>query len=63
MKECCNTCNKQLKLEKCDYSNGGCEHTDMEGFLCLAFAYEGIGCWMVGLKGEGQCEVWSPREE
>ena len=62
--ECCNTCRHSYKLEKCDYSHGGCEHTNMEGYICMAFANERIACWMVGLDGENDmCECYEEINE
>ena len=62
--QCCNLCSYCMKLQKCDYSHGGCEHTDMEGFACTVFADEGIIEWMVGLnKHTGMCEAFSPKED
>ena len=63
MKECCNTCARQMKLEKLDYSKGGCVHTMQEGYACLLFVDEGIVNWMVGGSGEGVCEEYRPRKE
>lgn len=63
MMECCNTCKRKMRLEKLDYSQGGCKHTDMEGFACLALASEGVISWMVGLRGDGMCEEYVPMEE
>ena len=62
MKECCATCRHRLDLEKYDYENGGCEHTSMEGYACTALAYEGTVVWMVGLREDGMCEEYKPRE-
>ena len=59
----CNDCRNKYELVKLDYSKGGCIHTDMEGFCCMAFADEGQANWMVGLTGEGQCECWSKKDE
>lgn len=64
MKECCANCRRRYELTKFDYSHGGCEHTEMEGFICMAFADEGEAVWMVGLKAEvGLCELFAPKEE
>ena len=64
MKECCGTCKLRFKLDKSDYSKGGCVHTDMEGYICMAFANEGIAEWMVGLEEEHEmCECYQPKEE
>ena len=64
MKECCNTCELKKKLVKLDYSQGGCIHTDYEGFACLALAFEGEVAHMVGDNPEtGMCEMYSPMED
>ena len=34
----------------------------MDGFICSAFASEGIMIWQVGNDGNGQCECWWKRE-
>lgn len=61
MNECCETCRLRLRMEKLDYSKGGCTHSFPDGFICLAFADEGIGCWMVGLEPTaGMCECYQP---
>lgn len=60
MIECCRSCNKYMKLEKSDYSNGGCKHSDYDGFACLAFVNEGIVVHMVGVNPDnGFCEAYS----
>ena len=62
MDECCYTCRYRKKLVKFDYSQGGCEHTDQEGFACLApdLVSEGQVTWMVGLTdlSGSQCECY-----
>ena len=64
MKECCETCGLKLRIEKLDYSKGGCIHTWPEGYICLAFRDEGIACWMVGAPAEsGMCECYTPKED
>jgi len=58
----CSNCRYNLKLKKYDYSKGGCEHTEMEGFACMAFAPEGDAIWMVGGDPDNDlCEEWAPR--
>lgn len=55
----CLDCKNCYRLEKLDYSHGGCKHTDMEGFICMVFADEGVANWMVGLDEEkGHCEMY-----
>ena len=65
MKECCSNCKYCLKLKKSDYSKGGCEHSDMDGFTCLAFASEEVAQWMIGINPDvGHCEafVWKNKK-
>lgn len=59
---CCNNCKFHLKLVKFDYSQGGCIHTDYDGYACAVFASEGEIVHMVGLDGTTQCEMWTPKE-
>ena len=61
MKECCKNCLRSLHVKKYDYSKSGCKHSEMQGFICLAFAHEGLACWMVGVDPEvGKCESYLP---
>ena len=63
MNECCETCRLKLRLEKLDYSKGGCHHEWQDGYICLAFHDEGIACWMVGQPPEtGMCECYTPKD-
>lgn len=60
----CEECRHCYKARKSDYSRGGCQHSEMEGFICMAFADEGIAEWMVGLNGRwGICEMFEKRGE
>lgn len=65
-KRCCANCKKNYRLEKWDYSEKGCVlHTVMDGYLCTAFADEGVAIWVVGIDqetGQGICEEYDPRE-
>lgn len=64
MKECCANCRRRYKLTRFDYSHGGCEHTDMDGYICMAFADERQAVWMVGLNAEkALCELFEPKKE
>lgn len=57
--ECCANCAKHYKLEKLDYSQGGCKHSEQNGFICAAFADEGVMSWMIGLDEENEmCEEY-----
>ena len=61
--ENCANCRYRLKPVKMDYSKGGCEHSDMEGYICLAFQSDGIGAWMVGCRDDSEiCECYLPKE-
>ena len=61
--KCCNNCKYKLSIEKLDYSKGGCIHTKMDGFICLAFADEGVANWMLGICPEsGMCECFTSIE-
>lgn len=60
----CLNCRYRLKLKKYDYRKHGCKHTDMDGFICLAFAYQGVANWMVGLDNDNsRCEAWFSKDE
>lgn len=64
MEECCKTCGHNLKLTRFDYTDTGCKHTEMEGFICTAFAFEGDAIWMMGLNQEKDlCECFYPRSK
>jgi len=65
-KECCNTCIHKLMLEQWDYSKirtDGKWKKLQKGFVCDAFADEGVAVWMLGLDGEGQCECWESKDD
>ena len=64
MNDGCHNCQYRLKLEKLDYRGRGCKHTDMEGFICLALAGEGVASWMLGLDhDDSKCECWKRKEK
>ena len=57
MDECCANCKLRYDLQQYDYSNGGCVHTVMDGYICMAFNDEGIAVWMIGEDAKtGMCE-------
>ena len=59
MNECCENCKHMLSLEELDYRDGGCKHTEMDGFVCLGFADEGLACWMRGIDMKTEiCEAY-----
>jgi hypothetical protein len=36
--------------------------SDMDGFICLGLAYEGIAFWMLGVdEDNGMCEMYEER--
>lgn len=58
-KECCGTCRYKYTIARNNYRNGGCKTDFLDGFVCMAFADEGIASWMVGIDPEiGMCEWW-----
>ena len=67
MRECCINCKLCFPLVKFDYSQGGCKHSDMDGFVCMAFADPHMGeptvaIWMVGCDEErDMCECFMPK--
>lgn len=60
---CCATCKNKLDLEKWDYSdvrNKGVPKQKEDGYVCLAFAHEGLCIHMVGNDPEKEmCECYS----
>ena len=59
----CSNCGRKYRLTKFDYSDGGCKHTDMEGYVCMAFADEGEAVWMVGADEEKDlCECYQEKK-
>ena len=59
--ECCATCKHKYRLEKLDYSQGGCIHTPLDGYICMAFERERLAEWMVGDDPENEmCEMYEP---
>ena len=59
-KRCCSTCKYMKRLIKWDYSGGGCKHSEYDGFVCLACAFEDVAIHMVGADPDvGACEVWA----
>lgn len=61
MKECCANCRNKYELTKFDYSKDGCEHTDMDGYICMAFAHERQAVWMLGANEQTcTCECYVP---
>lgn len=54
--ECCATCRHAYALEKWDFSDRGCIHTPLSGYICMAFADERKAVWVVGTDSTGYCE-------
>ena len=65
MSECCRTCKCRLDGVKSDHTllgSGIDIDSDMDGFICLALACEGIAYWMLGVDEEsGICEMYKER--
>lgn len=62
--ECCANCRRRYKLVKFDYSHGGCIHTDMDGYVCMAFSDEKEAIWMVGNHEKlNMCECYVPTKD
>ena len=58
----CTNCRLKLRLEKWDYSKRGVPKQEQEGYVCLAFANEGLAVQMVGINPEdGGCEMFTPK--
>lgn len=58
----CRTCARRLDLEKLDYTVG-CKHEQMEGFICLACAFEGVAYWMTNVSDEDSyCEEYVEKQ-
>ena len=64
MSECCSNCRKRLHGIKTDFGKLGTNQdidTPMEGYICLALAFEGVAYWMVNHdESKGMCEMYSP---
>ena len=56
-------CVFRLDAERFDYSQGGCKHSKMEGFICMAFASERTAIWMVGLPDGCMCEMYANKDD
>ena len=61
--ECCDTCRYKLRLVQYNYSHGGCNHTDMAGYVCMAPEYENEAIWMIGTNPAiGMCECYESKD-
>lgn len=56
----CSTCKYRYRLEKLDYTGKGCQHSNPDGFICMAMADEGVANWMVG--NSTICECYERKE-
>ena len=64
MEESCETCARRYRLRKYVYSYHGCEHEEMDGYICMCFASEGVAVWKTGVVEEyGICEAYKPKED
>ena len=56
----CTSCFHRLDLINYDYSDKGCKHTKMDGYVCLAFADEGKAIWMTNCDEDTDiCECYT----
>ena len=64
MKACCATCAFRYDLQKTDFTKLKTAEpidTDLEGYICMGFAYERVAIWLVGNDPQkGICEMYSP---
>lgn len=67
MSACCRTCKSHLDGVKSDHTllgSGIDIDSDMDGFICLALAYESVAYWMLGVDEErGICEMYEERSK
>ena len=67
MKECCNTCARQYKAHKTDFTKLRITEpidSEIDGYICMAFADERIAVLIVGNDPDSAfCEVYTPRAE
>ena len=62
--ECCANCSHCYRIEKWDYSHGGCEHTKLDGCACTAFSNEGLVIWEYSNNIDiGICECFRQKEK
>jgi hypothetical protein len=61
----CNSCKFHYSAVNYNYGLTDVEHKDMDGFICAAFAHEGIMVHMSGLVNDSVdfCEEYVPRGE
>ena len=67
MSSCCRTCKFRIDGVKSDHTllgSGIDIDSDMDGFICLGLAYEGVAFWMLGVdEDKGMCEMYKERSE
>ena len=60
---CCNKCKYKLDLKMWDYSQGGCVHSDEDGFVCMSPASDGVAIHMVGSNPSiDRCEMYKEKQ-
>ncbi len=62
--ECCARCTYCYELVLLDYSEGGCKHENLSGYVCMAFGDERIAMWISGLDKNSPdiCECYMERK-
>lgn len=59
MDQNCTTCSLKLRVQICDYSQGGCRYQEPdEDFVCLGMADNGLACYMHMADPLVGCERW-----
>lgn len=60
----CTTCSLKIRVQICDYSQGGCRYYEPDGdFICLGMADNGLACLMHMADQLIGCERWKGKED
>ena len=64
MDEWCRNCRFYCKLDRVDYSRERYVRLEMDGFVCMESAKDGVVTWLFGVEDDyGMCERFQPRED
>ena len=65
MKKCCTNCKNRFDAHKTDFTKLNTDEpidSILDGFICMAFASEGVAYWMLGVdEDKGICEMYKER--